>query len=539
MNVSGMVQDKVPAHINLTEGEYFYAKNIVLSSLQNVIQNENGTIFLTYIKEPEKKKHVLGVIPCGQDFVIFSGNSGTNTVVGTEFAESEIGVYNHLTQSYFKIDLTGYSDKLKFHIDYPIKGVSVKNYKLQTIIAWTDNYNVPRMVNINYLNDTDTTMLFSPQIVDVNNINDFSLFRDSNTCNISCNVSNNGSLLSGTYYITYAYQDSNGAITNYFNWSKPVWVYNITSYGDNTNKNTGQAINIQFDNVDLRYSKLILVAIYKSNGVYKTYKVKTIDITSSVVITEFTGNETLIEMTLDEILIQAVTYKTSKTIEAYNDRLYLGNLTTEKEENLQRYANDIVLGYEVNEISNTLSDVARNKSFQHGEVYAFYSRFVKKDGSFTHAYHIPAPDKPSVLSFIPTAIQLDYGFSTPVRRCWVSDNSTNLSANTGTLGTYYSEEQYPIELSSDIPVGTGHIRLHRFPDLNTLVSRHSFSSGIGSTTLPSLHLTVNNVTIPTGYSGYEILYAKRNYNNCTVFGVDYLMLQGVPNYTDNLHSGNA
>src|SRR5690606_7608905 len=97
----------------------------------------------------------------------------------------------------------------------------------------------------------------------------------------------------------------------------------------------------------------------------------------------------------ETLISPKVRYKTIKHLTQVDGTLYGASVSEELDSNYQKYANLFKLKW-----TSTLLDFNQtnykehslrfyNRTFKHGEVYAFYIRFKLKDGALTNAFHIP------------------------------------------------------------------------------------------------------------------------------------------------------
>ena len=149
------------------------------------------------------------------------------------------------------------------------------------------------------------------------------------------------------------------------------------------------------------------------------------DIDNTIVLNSgisFSGVEGYSKSSIDDIIIDTVSYDTAKTINQLDGVLYLGNLTSKEDLGFQKYANNIKVnsvtkniapfdeeyytldslqsGYlnstvdSGNVVDHTKSyryqpNIFKYKGYKRDEVYAFYIAFILTDGSMSYAYHIP------------------------------------------------------------------------------------------------------------------------------------------------------
>jgi hypothetical protein len=267
------------------------------------------------------------------------------------------------------------------------------------VVYLTDDANPPRLLNVDKtLQDGPPNKLQSLRLFPViNTKTDFKLDYVSKA---------GGSLFGGTYQLAFAYINSDESVTNYFKTTRPIPISNQEGFGEDPDEKTGRKIDFTLENLDTEYESLRVVAVHGT----------TVDILPDIPIPDsgtlkysYTGNESSVDGTLDEVIVDQETYSRARTIEQQDGTLYMGNLEKEDRVDLQRHVNDIGVtfqqehekailsnytndAYEATENRNDLlnTEAAFNlKTFKRGEVYAFYVSFVLEDGTETEAFHIP------------------------------------------------------------------------------------------------------------------------------------------------------
>ncbi|RTK92592.1 MAG: hypothetical protein EKK61_03700 [Rickettsiales bacterium] len=504
----GLRQDELP--IDQPEGTWRDARNmLVLDKLQS-ITNEYGFDNITQFEEGAIdnypiNKNLIGVITMNIDRVLFFGTTNPN--------DSEIGIINS-SQSYVPLIKDSI---LNFNQNYPIQGTFETKFNDNRIIAWTDNYNKPRILNI----DCIPFRISLPSY----NINPLDLDKAKAYLDIFTNwllptineysleiLDGQGNLLSGVYYPIISYELIDGTYTS---WSEtyngiPIFTDGLESPtyigGEKGGNATNKAININFTNLDINYKKLRIGYLYVKNGVTSAFYNASYTINSSNLNVVITGAEkTIVELDINEVLIPNVAYKKAKTITSLQRKLYIGNLEKEEDINLQLIANVATIKWvrdrKVNLNKKFKTDLNNgallvegsfhdgtmvffNKSFKSGECYAFYLRGkLKNNGGYTKAFHIPGRVKVAGDDTIlnPTATpsdlnDLDGGNPIPKFRIF----NTNQAGNV--MGFWENEnEEYPLDPNnplsihpdfSNIPaisVANRKVRHHVFPDYNTLI----------------------------------------------------------------------
>ena len=317
--MKGLVQDK--AIQTFGEGEYFFAKNIVQLDKQGSIANEEGNLLHSDIGD---SRTIMGVIPC-QDSAIIFWFDGTN---------SGIGVLNE--DSYLDVaDSGNVLANLAFSYSYPISGKYYINNDGKVVVAFHADNDKPYIVNIG--------LLTNPQVTDANDSNDILLFPESLVADITTSINTaGGSLLSGTYYITYAYKNAD-TVTGYYNIANPVSIQDDISIYDGCISGivTNKSIGVTLTGVDTRYDFVRIGYIYKDSSSVKAFEVKDYTITGSTMTIVINGSESSTEVTVEELVVPAVQYTRVKDLAVLNDRLYAANLKVRDDIEYQADANNI------------------------------------------------------------------------------------------------------------------------------------------------------------------------------------------------------
>lgn len=510
----GMNQDILPDNDNFPQGHYYYALNTVLTDKLDSITNEVGNYLYA-----ETGLKVIGTIKVQEHIVVFCTNDGETV--------SQIGVLHN--QRYNGVgDPLGVINQMDFRLAYPITGEYQFNSKGECILAFRSANFEPRVINIGSLNN--------PILTDSNDINDTLMFPNMVLSNIGTTlVDSGGSLRTGIVYITYRYKGDDDTITATGNISNPVSVNDdgaslgyVNVDGEDFNLGSPKSIAITFTDLDTRFKFIELIAIIKLNGATSARLFATLEVNSTTLSTVFTGNEFFQELSLDEVLIRAASYNRLGSITQLNNRLYAGNVEEPLPIEYQQYANNIVINY-TSTLKNILTfpdsqKLNQQRGFQHGEVYAFYIVFRLNNGGYSRAFHIPAR--------LPYNNELDADISTDVPdvKVFEVNDTCNALGNpmTNNAGTFTPDntaisnmgywqnrnEFYPSE--GNFP--TGNVRHHRFPTMAFCKGRYYNSvNEYGVTALDMLGIIASNVVIPVEIQdlvqGYEILYAKRDYNN--------------------------
>ncbi|MBV6653291.1 MAG: hypothetical protein KI786_06025, partial [Mameliella sp.] len=385
--VQGVYRDCDP--VDQPPGTYRKAVNMVFDEVRKAVLSEDGFLLFRQLG-----KQVLDAIPLDRNDSIVFCKDYNSTGGDAIYLLRSNGTVRQLIQD----------DLLSLTRNHPIDGAFVKNHRQERVVAWTDNTNPPRILNVDnlQLNIDPTGSFVNPD--DVGLLELFANFRHPSFVFDQHN-SNGGSLLSGVYFFAMAYEDEEGSFTAYSNTFGPVAVTDdainedFQEYdGVNAGTVTSKSIRVQFKDVDQRYSYAILSAVRFIGGVPEAFRIARVPITGSTVIYDYTGfegNETLL---LEEVLLDKVSYLTAKTMDLLENRLYLGNLTGRTPVDWQKYANQIEACWVFDEsvsLDGTKGShkdeliIYNRKGFMPGEVYALYAVLNFTDGTKSDAYHIP------------------------------------------------------------------------------------------------------------------------------------------------------
>lgn len=453
-------------------------KNVVLTESYGALMNEKSfKKFLTYDKSP------LGCIALDGDFVIFS-------------VENEIGLFDSVTGIY-KVIIK--DDDFNFNSSYPITGVYTLNFKKERIIAFTDGLNSPKVLNIDNPYDK---------------VSKLEMFIKTSKCEVSSSVKQGGRLR-GTFNPVIQLENSDGSVSDWMIYEQLYcWDDNIVL--DIT------GINTDFFLIRIGY-------VQRVEGETTAWIVSEFPVKEelSVVIT---GDEIKSALSLDELIPHAK-YKTVKVINQFEDVLYLGNLSTWKEENQQQYAVGININWTSTKVTASQSRSV-TRTFAHGEVYAFYVQY-EYDWGWGQWFPIPGrtgttaekANSPYVEDFYVANEPDEESAGTPLfyeLNDTVSVITANAEATTlGKMGFWENKnETYPdVPEYQSILVGLAgqKVRHHKFPSQRWL-RKNVYGASYGCTYLDKLGIEVTNVTLPPRAKGYRIGYAKRQLNNSSFIG---------------------
>tara|TARA_R100000951_G_scaffold94695_4_gene83530 strand:- start:23598 stop:28484 length:4887 start_codon:yes stop_codon:yes gene_type:complete len=428
--VKGLNKDAAP--VDQPEGTYRYAKNALSNETAGAISNEPG---IRRAASLNTNSVILGTIEITDDRVVMFE-------VG-EDGRSRILLYDGTTEGFSVVLKTtsgnvinGSDFDLKFNKLYPIEGTYKIDPDNNLIIYWTDNFNPPRSLNVTRQLSSNVNKIYdvhpgsSPN---KNYIDRLNLFPHAGPVpRIEFNgIASGGALKSGVYYLFLAYTDKDFVQTNYVSYSLAVPIVEDTEStlpierydGAPAETQTGKSIVWEVSNLNTDYDFLQPVVVSRIGGVENAYKLNQVDIpTGGVQTVTFSMLEGFEATSVEDTIIDTVSYDTAKTITQLDSVLYLGNLSGSRDIGYQKHANFIKLStvtheftpFDPYEISSdnlmfgylgdnpfeadkekgyrgmfNLAGANNRKGYMRDEVYAFYIAFVLNDGTMSYAYHIP------------------------------------------------------------------------------------------------------------------------------------------------------
>jgi len=600
--IKGLIRDTSPS--DQPEGSWRYARNAVVNRVDGTVGNEEGNKAGPPIGRTAKRigggpgtfikgYKVIGTIEITDDrIVVFSVAANPAESQSLEYGRSEVGVlspsggenqellYKTLL-NFPTIEIEGQNCKiidvsLKFLPKNPISGTYKIDANENLVVYWTDNFNPPRSLNITRQEEAvaDTGSYeqlygkYPANSINKNFIDRLNLFPHAGpvpTIDLQ-KVISGGGLVSGSYALALAYVDKDLVATNYVVVDNPVSIVDdiesvlpIERYdGAPPGTQTGKSIvwNISDYNTDYDYIRPAIIQHLDGNRfAFQLHDIE-IELNGPDFELTFSGTEGYTSSSVDEIVIDTVSYDTVKTITQLDNVLYLGNLTRNLDVGYQRSAGNIKLRPKIIDVSNfdefsLISDnlehgfiempplvadksngyrdpynAYKKRGYTRGEVYAFYISFILNDGSMSYAYHIPGRE----------SISTELG---PLENSGLY-NAGNLN-NLGEVKSYhfksYSEEDgsndmeywenshetYPNTeaFSSDVyknPNGSAaQVRHHRFPKNDN----EAFRVISGSTTS-----TITTATILLPEIEFEISGGASNNNNIEDTEIVWVLADG-------------
>lgn len=501
-------------------GTYRFAKNIVESNVLGAKENEDGFVNLGEITPYT----LIGVVPTGRSFVVFSTDN-TDSEIGSVTRDGNVLNYT-----------TVYNDpELDFSTSNPIKGEYRKDVNGERVVAWTDNLNPPRVLNLDNLDG-------------INDVEDLNVFQDAINPEITSSAINDfgGTLPTGAFILITKYENRDGSSTNWFIHDH-VFYINDDAKSESFNQNDGavpnttsnKAISVTLGNGDTRFDTLVVGVIQIIDNITTPFSVTRVT-NSATVDVVLTGSESATEITLDEVLTPTTNYTKAKTITQLAGTLFLANLTSEEIPDLQAAACAIHINY-THELVNVISNTNSHKdnvppTLMPGEVYAFYLGVELSHGGWAF-YHIPGRSSVGTEKDSVTQEGMTY------LRYQVDDTadgagSTNMGFWENPDELYPNTDEFDGSLSG-IDLRNEPVRHHRLPTVNHILRTHySGNSAVGITHLPRVGVTVSDVNIPAEFQDqvrrWKIFYAKKTQSNSLVMGSDLWQPNVAPDFDASL-----
>lgn len=434
--LGGLNQDFLYA--DQPESTYRWALNWITNQKQGTLQSEPGFEYKFRLRDNLRP---IGLVELSDGVIIFSvDESGNDCEVGlfTETpkenwyindtdqvnfpAESYIPIMNNniallLGSTLPSNNATG----LNLSLLHQIKGVYRYNNIRELEVAFTDWFNVPRVM---YLGDFKVMKRhydpYDPTSLEV--------FQRFKVADISRTIERNGSLPAATYFLFYRYLNSDLSSTQVAVVDRPIYITAgddsrpSSIWGETAFSITDKGLQVEISSVDTAfpYIQIGLFRVTDNKAIIcTTQSINGPDI-GTVSITRFEGDGSLGSGDLEggnlNLLVQEIRYIKAKTVATQGSRLYWGNLTGNDslvDGVSQKYVNSAKVEWVLDLVDteddnnnikgyNNYYDQNFTKSFQAGEVYAFFCRARLKDGTLTSWFHIPGPEaRPFNLLVVP------------------------------------------------------------------------------------------------------------------------------------------
>lgn len=378
------------------EGTYRRARNIVQEN--NAKRNEPGMDLICDLGFITLHQQAVD----GGSYILFGVNSLASS------SGSQIGILDQNGNYSCRLK----TDLLNFIPGSTFKVVYFRNFKGELIIGFTDNYNTPKIINLDNLPfevDANKSLL-NPSMFALAEM--FGKFRCPEV-RFTKYSDAGGQLLSGAYYFCFAYEFPDGGITAKTNLTGPVMITDGTTSrgsdfydGCQAGTITSKAICLNLSSLDVRYKYLRIYVLSKIGGIVSARYIGRKPITSSGDMEiSYTGNEVSQSITTEEILVPSISYTKVKTMTILNSQLHLANLQEADAINYQKYANNIKIGWvkdkvSLSEVRGSYKDevfIFNKRGFFPDEVMAFFIRLQLSDGTSSAAFHIPGREPGQIM----------------------------------------------------------------------------------------------------------------------------------------------
>lgn len=324
--------------------------------------------------------------------------------------------------------------KLNFSEHHQITGIFRMRNGCHKTIYFTDNYNPPRYLDISNVNDFKEIIQSVPRIeygaLDVDKMLLQKTYDIIPALHVE--ISNAGSLLSGSYNLSVRYVDADLNASEWINSTEPIMIwqdntmnYSTTRVSSNEDNDfrkygpTNKSIRVWCDNSKLdhsyNYIQFALIGatsgagfvsdVIYSNLIELDFGRDTHGRYNATPLTYlFDGSSKGYEGNIDDIIFQAPLFDKVKAIEQADNKLILGNITETDVDwgHLQKYASRITADCIVKEI-DTIDYEESHKNpmclfnggvgYQQGEIYSFGIVYVLENGAKSPVYHIPGRKK--------------------------------------------------------------------------------------------------------------------------------------------------
>lgn len=585
--------------IDLPEGSVFFRRNALISEQQGSNVNENGNVTATSILDNINYDintlltvlnslqtdytlidvRVIGIIPIDNDdsILFLWGKDGSNSnysiIVKEQFSLDNVDDPNSNFNIYvFKSDTP--TLQFNFNPNYPINGEFQRDSNNQLVVAFTDNYNKPKYINLDTYDPTKdiTTFFLFPEY-------------DTPILDSVSTIEGEGTVKTGAWHYYIQYSNIDGTQTNpsakittqYVNQDAITLGVSIT--GSLGGLQSNKSIQLNLSNVDHNYDYINLLAVYYSNGVASAYQIKQVLIGGATTINiVHNGSEQYLALALEDILVDFSFYSKIKVLTQLNRVLFGGNVKTNlfsesQNTEIQNAFNTVVVDCITDgdtTFSNSIKALSLNKgtlalvgnnnrSLAYGETYALYASLIMNDGSLSKAYHIPGRDAVNIvlksdklastniimnerdiltdpntdLVGIADVSHLTSIHGVKLHQVFDCSYNSNAIANDGAtnvnIGFWENQdEQYPYITGTTIHPDYANIpgvnsnrnvRHHRTPYLTTLRDK-AVTEQIGVDKLPILQFLITNINIPSDIlpliKGYKFSIAKRDIGSGTV-----------------------
>ena len=242
------------------------------------------------------------------------------------------------------------TEKLDFDLFHPLQMEIQKSYDNSVNIIFTDNKNIPRLVNSRLCILSNNRYKIPNRISNLNNIysdTDITKFNTQTALNkgydniCTCDYNgfiSGGNLSCGNYHFYIAYSDEDGNTTNVAVETGLISVFlgndgdPFSVHGGIRDTNSYKGISLQLHNLNTAYNQLEVLYTRDTsddmqNSVTKYYKItKKFQYSNSDIKLNITGYESVNEISLSEFNEVQKQFLTAQTITQTSNRLFIANL---------------------------------------------------------------------------------------------------------------------------------------------------------------------------------------------------------------------
>lgn len=301
---------------------------------------------------------------------------------------------------------------LNFNIKHPIKKIELKGEKYFRTLYWTDNYNPPRYLQLqnleqyNFNGEDVCGEIICGDGIDVENPQKI---EDCQTC-LDCEklrifkrftiphiepsvIQFGGNLRMGTYEFLIAYADRLGnELSEYFSITQPISIFDSNNYILNQTQlanRTNLSIALNVSNLDKNYQYYKVAVIQRTdiNGETSAFVEGIHPITDDTVV--YSTEVDKQRITFQELFAQKPVFKTWRGLTSANNYLFGYGYTVEKEWNLQPVVNFMGSffkwqSHQAKEgIYSDGINTSKYRGYMRDESYPLSIRFGTKDGYWT------------------------------------------------------------------------------------------------------------------------------------------------------------
>lgn len=303
-----------------------------------------------------------------------------------------------------------------FNRENQISSASRVDSDNQVILYFTDHNNPLRRIKNNF--DKDTGQLLEDWVLE-------SSFKSSieNLLSVSTlaeiqdvDINTGGTLKSGTTFFFFRYATQNLNRTTFFIHTNGIRLYSGPAPGNSgtfhqingvtgvpgttgTDDITNKKVRVELSNLDNNYEYIEIgylryysdelgVTVFEANLIDSLYS-----FSSGSVTIDITGNEGLVDFTLEELILQPIRDNTPKHITISENRLWGVNWKSKNihHPDLATYANKIIASYSISETDDRFAYRVGNlastfEGYFRGEPYPFSIVFILTSGIETDAY---------------------------------------------------------------------------------------------------------------------------------------------------------